>query len=214
MSRRIHLAGFDATFAAHPDPWRTHTARDEASKRQAILRALGRGRTGRVLELGCGNGSNSVRLARRALYLSACDGTVTATRLTRAALAEAPGARVCTCVLPNQFPRGRFEAIVIAELLYYMLRWQMQQLARRVARALVPGGRVVLAHHHIDFHDTAQTARAIHGRWLAATQQAWTRRYTQRNHRWMVDGMTLDRTSSAGIPAIDCTPATTSTLCS
>ncbi len=58
MSRAISLAGFEATFRGNPDPWRTFTARDEMAKRRAILRALGPGPKGRVLELASGNGSN------------------------------------------------------------------------------------------------------------------------------------------------------------
>ncbi len=93
MSRRIDLAGFDARFAADRDPWGTFVHRDEAVKRHAIVRALGPGPYARLLELGCGNGSNSIALAEHALRLDACDGTPSAARLTGRALADKPHAR-------------------------------------------------------------------------------------------------------------------------
>lgn len=193
MSQRIDLAGFEACFATDADPWDTFTDRDEASKRHAIVRALGPGPHARVLELACGNGSNSVVLADRALALDACDGTPAAVRLTATALAGRRHARAYRCVLPGRFPRPRYEAVVIAELLYYLAPTALMRLAVDVARALRPGGRLVLAHHHIDFHDTAQTSRAIHRRFLAATGGVWRPRYRRRNRRWVVEAGWLGR---------------------
>lgn len=193
MSRRIDLAGFDARFSADGDPWGTFVHRDEAVKRHAIVRALGPGPHARVLELGCGNGSNSVALARRALRLDACDGTPSAVRLTARALAGQPRGRAHHCVLPGRFPRARYDAVVIAELLYYLTPRAMRRLAADVARVLIPGGRLVLAHHHIDFHDTAQSSRRIHQRFLAATGRPWHPRRQRRNRRWAVEYGCLGR---------------------
>ena len=186
MSRRIDLAGFDARFAADGDPWGTFVKRDEAVKRRAILRALGPGLHARVLELGCGNGSNSVALAKRALRLDACDGTPNAVRLTARALAGQAHARAHLRVLPARFPRPRYDAVVVAELLYYLTTGAMRRLASDIARALAPGGWLVLAHHHVDFHDTAQTSGAIHRRFLTATGRAWHPRHQRRTRRWTV----------------------------
>lgn len=69
--RAITLDGFERTFAADPDPWRTFANRDEATKRTAILHAIGAGPHGRILELAAGNGSNSRELAARTLRLDA-----------------------------------------------------------------------------------------------------------------------------------------------
>ncbi|MES1926823.1 class I SAM-dependent methyltransferase [Salinisphaera sp. T31B1] len=193
MSRSIDLEGFQATFAANPDPWGTYIRRDEIRKRVCLLRALGPGRRARVLELASGNGANSQALASRALALDACEGTTAGVALTAAALAGRPHARVLHRVLPGRLPRVRYEAIVIAELLYYLNRRAMRALARHVAAHLAPHGRLVLVHHHIDFHDTAQTAQAIHRRFLAATGRNWHRHYAHRNQRWRVDGLSRPR---------------------
>ena len=187
MSRSITLDGFERTFAANADPWRTFTARDEANKRAAILHALGPAPLGRVLELASGNGSNSVALARRALRLDATEGTQTGARLTAGALRRYPRARTTRLMLPGRFPRSRYDAVVIAELLYYLSPRAMRRVARDVARVLRPGAIVVLAHHRIDFHDFAQHASGIHRSFLAASGVAWHPTVRRRTGRWKVE---------------------------
>jgi len=182
----ITLDGFEKTFQDSNDPWATFTARDEAVKRAAILHALGTGPFGRVLELGAGNGSNSIALADRALALDATEGTSAGTALIRSALAGNRRARALQLTLPGRFPRSAYDAIVIAELLYYLSPRDMAQVARDAVRALRPGGTLVLAHHRIDFHDFAQHACNIHQRFLDETSRAWRRLTQVRNGRWIV----------------------------
>lgn len=184
--RAITLEGFDSRFAGDADPWATFTARDEAVKREAIVRAMGS--QGRVLELAAGNGSNSVALARRALRLDATEGTEAGSRLVRNAVGEDPRVSVSRLVLPGRFPRATYDAVIVAEVLYYLQPRAMAAVARDVARALRPGGVVVLAHHRIQFHDFAQHAEGIHERFLRATGVRWVAGSGRRTGKWIVRG--------------------------
>ncbi|WP_448662590.1 class I SAM-dependent methyltransferase [Sphingomonas sp. CJ20] len=184
--RPIDLTGFADKFAASDDPWATFTSRDEAVKRAAILHGLGAGPIGRVLELASGNGSNSQALARRAGRLDATEGTIEGTRLTAAALRNDPHARALRLTLPGRLPRDRYDAVVVAELLYYLSAKDMPRVARDVAAALRTGGRLVLAHHRIDFYDFAQHADAIQARFLRLTGCAWQVRLVRATRRWRV----------------------------
>ncbi|MET3436148.1 class I SAM-dependent methyltransferase [Sphingomonas sp. 1185] len=184
--KAIDLGGFAEKFAADDDPWRTFSNRDEAVKRRAILHALGQGPWGRVLELGSGNGSNSRAIARRALRLDATEGTVEGTRLTARAIAAWPRARAIPLALPARFPRRDYDAIVIAELLYYLSPIAMRHVARGVAAALRPGGRLVLAHHRIDYYDFAQHAADIQECFLRMTGMTWQVETMRRRARWHV----------------------------
>ncbi len=183
----IGIGGFEQLFQSDADPWRTFSDRDEASKRAAILRAMGAMPIGRVLELGAGNGSNSVAIARRALRLDATEGTAAGVGLIANVLAAHRGARALQLILPGPFPRPAYDVIVIAELLYYLRPRDMRHVARAVARALRPGGRLVLAHHRIDFHDFAQRAAGLHRRFLAATGQGWRAAAGRRARLWRVE---------------------------
>ncbi len=183
----ITLAGFEATFAASDDPWRTFADPDEALKRGAILHAMGSGPWGRVLELAAGNGSNSAVIAPRALRLDATEATARGTALvTRAIAGRGPRACAIRLTVPARLPRTRYDIVVVAELIYYLSPRAMARTARDLAAALRPGGTLVLAHHRIDFHDFAQHAAHLQRAFLAATGRRWQVRIVRRTGRWVV----------------------------
>jgi len=103
------------------------------------------------------------------------------------AIAERGGrARAIQLAVPQPPPGTAYDAVVVAELLYYLSPGDMGVLARQVARRLRPGGRLVLAHHRITFYDFAQHADGIHERFLRATGLDWTVRVVRRTGRWIV----------------------------
>lgn len=187
MIKPITLNGFADKFASDPDPWRTWTDPDETLKRDAILHALRPGKVGRLLELGAGNGSNSQALAKRCLRLDATEATREGVALVaRAICTAAPRARSMQLVVPAKPPRPVYDAIVIAELLYYLSHKDMAALARQVVAGLPQGATLVLAHHRITFYDFVQRADHIHQRFLAATRRSWRCRTVRKSGRWSV----------------------------
>ncbi|MEH3120743.1 MAG: class I SAM-dependent methyltransferase [Sphingomonas phyllosphaerae] len=145
------------------------------------------GAHGRVLELAAGNGSKSRALATRALRLDATEATATGAQLVAAALAgHGMRTRAVRLAVPGRFARAPYDAAMVAELLYYLMPRAMTQTASDVARALRPGGTLVLAHHRIDFHGFAQHAAHIQLRFLAQTGQRWHVRSVRRTMRWIV----------------------------
>lgn len=187
--RRIDLAGFDAKFLADSDPWLTFVDADEAAKRRVILRALGLGRLGRVWEPASGAGANSVALSSRAMRLDATDGSAAAVRLTATVLKGISRAHTSKVALPAAPPHPRYDAVVVAELLYYLTPHEMELFARSLTRVLRRGGRLVLAHHRRTFYDFAQRASGIHSRFLGATGAEWRRAHGgAATRRWIVQG--------------------------
>lgn len=49
-------------------------------------------------------------------------------------------------MVPAGFPDGRFELIVLSEVLYYLQESDLDRLAAQCADALSPGGEIVLCH--------------------------------------------------------------------
>lgn len=183
----IGLPGFEAKFDASDDPWSTWNSPDEVLKREAILHALGPGPLSRVLEVGAGNGSNSRAIAPRTLRLDATEATAKGTALVARAVGDfRPRARAAQLVVPAPPPRTLYDAVVIAELLYYLDVRAMSRLAHQVATRLRPGGKLVLAHHRISFYDFAQHAEGIHDRFLRQAKSSWKIRKVRQTGRWSV----------------------------
>lgn len=185
--KAITVSGFDAKFAGDADPWRTFEDADEALKRTAILHGMGAGPWGRVLELAAGNGSNSAAIAPRALRLDATEATESGTALVaRAINSFRPRARAIRLAVPARLPRKLYDAVVVAEVIYYLSPLAMKRTARDVGAALRPGGVLILAHHRIDFPDFAQRAAELQRRFLNATGLWWTVRTVRRTSHWIV----------------------------
>lgn len=178
----ITPAGFEALYRADPDPWDTATSLYEATKRDALLRACGARPRARGLEIACGVGNNTVRLARRCLHLTALDAAPTALAHAARACAGLP-VTFGEAHLPHGLPDGRFDLIVAAEIAYYLPRLEADRLADGLAARLAPGGRLVALHHTVPFHDASQHPRAAHARFVA--RMGWPTRSRQYG-RWRV----------------------------
>ena len=121
------------------------------------------------------------------MRLDATEATAAGTGLVASALQEhRPRARALRLAVPARFPRPEYDAVVIAELLYYLSPRAMKRTAQDVARALRPGGMLVLAHHRIDFHDFAQHAGHLQQIFIQHTGREWRIRVVRRTGRWVV----------------------------
>ena len=196
MTGRVAITpeGFEALYRRAPDPWNTLTSAYEATKRSMLLRACGARPRARGLELACGIGNNTGALARRCLRLDALDAAPTA--LAQAAIRVADE-RVTfrEARLPAGLPAGPFDLVVAAEIAYYLDREDADRLAARVRADLAPGGRIVVLHHTVPFHDTAQHPRLAHERFTRLVAEGWPIRHAQQG-RWRLS--VADRPRSAG----------------
>lgn len=138
---------FERLYRTSNDPWDYETSPYEAAKYAATLAALTRDRYDCAIEAGCSIGVLSARLAPRCDRLLAVDLVGRAAARAAARLAPHPGARAVRATLPGQWPRGRFDLIVLSELVYYLGAPDIEALARCVAQGAAPRAECVLVHY-------------------------------------------------------------------
>ena len=135
---------FEEKYQADIDPWCFRTSPYERDKYQVTVRALSKPHYQRVLEVGCAIGVLSALLAPRCDRLIAIDGSTTA--IEEAKRQVLPNVSFEKAFLPDEFPEGLFDLIILSEVLYYFSEPDLLRLADKCLRGLEPGGEIILCH--------------------------------------------------------------------
>jgi cyclopropane fatty-acyl-phospholipid synthase-like methyltransferase len=137
---------FDTLYAANLDPWKFATSAYERGKYALTLNAMPKPRYRSALEVGCSIGVLTRSLASRCDVVVAIDAAQTALVEARRRCADLPGVRFEHMFVPDQWPDGAFELILLSEVIYYLSRNDVGRLAARVTNSLAKGGSVILVH--------------------------------------------------------------------
>lgn len=143
---------FDAVHADTDDPWQYTTSWYERRKRSLTLAALPGLEYAAGLEIGCSIGTLSAELAQRCGTFLAVDASSAALAHASRSLAHLPAARTRHLTVPQDWPDGQFDLVVVSEVGYYLAPDELARLFERVESALLPGGTLALCHwrHPID----------------------------------------------------------------
>lgn len=163
MSR--DAASFDRLYRETTDPWDYETSPYEAEKYARCLALLPPRRFGRALEVGCSIGVMSEAIARRCDSLLGIDFAPTA--VERARTRRIPGARFEVAAVPEGWPEGHWDLIVLSEVLYYLPATGLDAVLCRVVDSLAPDG-VCLVAGYLGPTETTLGAREVETRLLAA----------------------------------------------
>lgn len=137
---------FEERYAADPDPWRFETSDYERAKYAATLGALPKLRYASALEIGCSIGVLTEQLALRCDALLALDVADTALDRARARCDGLGHVDFARAQVPEAYPDGSFDLILLSEVVYYLAADDVARLAGRVRDTLVARGDVVLVH--------------------------------------------------------------------
>lgn len=155
---------FDQLFAENDDPWAFRQRWYERRKRAMTLAMLTRPRYASIFEPGCANGELSFELAPRCDRLLCCDTASAAVSLARSRLLGFPHAQVQQSRLPEQWPQGQFDLIVLSELGYYLDADDLSGLIERALAALTADGQLLACHWRAPIEGCPQTAEQVHAR--------------------------------------------------
>jgi LmbE family N-acetylglucosaminyl deacetylase/SAM-dependent methyltransferase len=137
---------FDAVHTGNDDPWQYTTSWYEHRKRALTLAALPGLNYAAGLEIGCSIGTLSVELAQRCGSFLAVDASSAALAHAARRLEHLSAARTRHLTVPQDWPDGRFDLIVVSEVGYYLAPGELAELFERVEAALLPGGTLALCH--------------------------------------------------------------------
>ena len=111
---------FDAMYAGSRDPWSLSTRWYERRKHALTVAALTRDRYRSAFEPGCSVGALTSLLAPRCDRLLATDRVREAVLTARDRLGDRPGLRIERGTVPDGWPDGRFDLVVLSEVGYYL----------------------------------------------------------------------------------------------
>jgi SAM-dependent methyltransferase len=142
----VPLQPFEDLYAAEVDPWRFATSPYETAKYDAIIEHLADGRYDRCFEPGCAIGVLTARLADLARQVVACDPSPSAIAAARRRVDGAPNVELVVASLPEWWPDGTFDLIVLSDIGYYWDRRALRDLIDALLTHRRTGGTVVAAH--------------------------------------------------------------------
>lgn len=153
---------FDRLYQNDADPWNFATKEYEHQKYAATLDNLPRAHYQSALELGCSIGVLTQMLATRASNLLAIDAAQIAVDAARARCADLPNVEIKRATLPDGFPDGQFDLILMSEVGYYFALPDLARLSERALKGLKNGGDLVLIHYLPDVPDYPLTGDDVH----------------------------------------------------
>lgn len=131
----------------NPDPYKVSASGYELEKMERVMATLGfEKRFGSILEIGCGEGNMTARLASISGRTLATDISDMAVRRTRETTSSFPNVETQRLDLLSDEPPGQFDLVVASEVLYYFEKGQLPAVLERITSCVKNGGSVALIH--------------------------------------------------------------------
>jgi 2-polyprenyl-3-methyl-5-hydroxy-6-metoxy-1,4-benzoquinol methylase len=144
MTESRTAAHFQRLYDASPDPWGFAADPYEQAKYRQTLQALGACRFASGLEIGCSIGVLTRMLAPRCDALLGVDLVEQPLETARARCVDQPWVRFRRMQVPADWPEGRFDLVVLSEVLYFLAPADIERTGRLVSASLLPGACVLL----------------------------------------------------------------------
>jgi SAM-dependent methyltransferase len=153
---------FDGMYSAAADPWGFAERWYERRKYAIALAMLPREQYRAAFEPGCSIGVFSRMLAPRCGTLLSCDLAAAAVQATAARTSALAQVQVEQRDIPRQWPSGRFDLIVLSEVLYYFGDHDLEQVLKHAVDSLEPDGTLLAAHWRHPVAEYPRTGDDVH----------------------------------------------------
>ncbi len=158
----LPTAYFDKMYQENTDPWNFATSDYEQKKYAATLAALPRAHYERAFEIGCSIGVLTARLAPRCQRLLSVDGSPIPLAEARSRLQSYENVVLAQMKVPDTFPEGPFDLILVSEVGYYWSQADLFKAQQLIVSRLQPGGHLILVHWTPYVADYPLTGDQVH----------------------------------------------------
>ena len=162
ISVNDYIDVFEELYSKSEDPWGYDHRWYEARKKQICLALLTRPHYINLLEIGCSNGHLSEHLAQRADRVLSIDASENAIQLASKRLHGYKHVKVEQRRIPNAYPSGHFDLIVMSEVAYYLTSQELHQLIHHLTHSLTPHGEILCCHWRQEIEGFELDAQRVH----------------------------------------------------
>lgn len=153
---------FDDVYQNNEDPWDFEKSEYERRKFQATIDVLTRNNYANAFEIGCSIGVLTEKLAFKCTKLLAVDISNSPIENARKRLMNYPNVSFQKMIVPEEFPDGMFDLIIMSEVGYYLSMPDLEKARDLILQHLSPGGQLVLVHWTPVVHDYPLTGDQVH----------------------------------------------------
>ncbi len=143
---RVSRSYFDRLYGADPDPWGFASRWYEQRKYRLTVDSLPQPRYRSGFEPGCSIGVLTGLLAERCERLIAADPVASAIDDARRRIGPAGNVDLRVLSIPEEWPDGHYDLIVLSEIGYYFDRSELDEVLSKASRDLEEGGTLVAVH--------------------------------------------------------------------
>ena len=170
---------FDRMYAGSSDPWGFTSRWYEARKYAITMAMMPKAHYRDAFEPGCSIGVLSDLLAPRCQHLLCCDIAPAAVKAAAERTAAHRNVQVRQCAIPQDWPEGQFDLIVLSEILYYFAGPDLDQVLDLAAAALRPGATLLAVHWRHPVAEYPRSGDNVHAALAARPELAKLAEHTE-----------------------------------
>lgn len=162
MKESLPESYFDFVYGNSADPWNYETSTYEKEKYKTTITALPRQHYKNALELGCSIGVLTEMLSDKCAALLSIDVNDIALQTAQQRLYNKQHVVFKKILLPNEYPAGKFDLIVMSEIGYYLSLEDLKIAKEKIINSLQKNGDLVLVHWLPFVEDYPLTGDEVH----------------------------------------------------
>ncbi len=164
--KSLDASYFNELYGKNMDPWNFDGSEYEKRKYEQTILMISEKVYNNAFEIGCSNGVLTKMLSPRCNKILAVDSSSIAVENAKKRLGEDPKVTVMEMEVPQNFPEGHFDLILLSEVGYFLTIDDLKALRKKIIDALLPNGTLLLVHWTPFVEEFPLTGNQVHETFL------------------------------------------------